>query len=68
MKKHCISYPTKSLIFCKLLPFFQNKERIADTVNVRLSAAALNKGIRFLGAALIQLRRLIHCGAYFKDC
>ena len=22
MKKHCISYPTESLIFCKLLLFF----------------------------------------------
>ena len=29
MKKHCISYPTKSLIFCKSLLFFQNKARIA---------------------------------------
>ena len=31
MKKHCISYLTKSLIVCKLLLFFQNKTRIADS-------------------------------------
>ena len=30
MKKHCISYPTKSLIFCTSLLFFQNKARIAN--------------------------------------
>ena len=30
VKKHCISYPTESLTFCKLLLFFQNKARIAD--------------------------------------
>ena len=34
MKTHCISYPTKSLIFCKLLHFFQNKARIADSLFV----------------------------------
>ena len=34
MKKHCISYPTKSLIFCKSLLFFQNKARIADSLLV----------------------------------
>ena len=38
------------------------------TVNDRLSAAALIKVFRFLGAALIRLRRLFDCGAYFKDC
>ena len=31
MKKNCISYPTESLIFCKLLLLFQNKARIADS-------------------------------------
>ena len=31
MKKHYISYLTKSLIFCKSLLFFQNKARIADS-------------------------------------
>ena len=31
MKKYYISYPTKSLIFCKSLLFFQNKARIADS-------------------------------------
>ena len=31
LKKQCISYPTESLIFCKLLLFFQNKARIADS-------------------------------------
>ena len=31
VKKHCISYPTESLIFCKLLLFFQNKARNADS-------------------------------------
>ena len=30
MKKHCISYPTKSLILCKSLLFFQNKARTAN--------------------------------------
>ena len=29
VKKHCISYPTESLIFCKSLRFFQNKARIS---------------------------------------
>ena len=38
------------------------------TVNDRLSAAALIKVFRFLGAAFIRLRRLFDCGAYFKDC
>ena len=38
------------------------------TVNDRLSAAALIKVFRFVGAALIRLRRLFDCGAYFKDC
>ena len=38
-----------------------------NTVNDRLSAAALIKVFRFLGAALIRLRRLFDCGAYFKD-
>ena len=38
------------------------------TVNDRLNAAALKKVLRFLSAALVQLRRLIDCGAYFKDC
>ena len=37
------------------------------TVNDRLSAAALIKVFRFLGAALIRLRRLFDCCAYFKD-
>ena len=32
VKKHCISYPTKSLIFCKPLPFFQNKARIVNSL------------------------------------
>ena len=32
VKKHCISYPTESLIFCKLLLFCQNKGRIADSL------------------------------------
>ena len=32
VKKHCISFPTKSLIFCKLLLFFQNKARIANSL------------------------------------
>ena len=43
-------------------------EDLISTVNDRLSAAALDKVLRFLGAALIQLRCLIDCGAYFKDC
>ena len=29
MKAHCIAYPIKSLLFCRFLVFFQNKERIA---------------------------------------
>ena len=41
--------------------------RVTCTVNDRLSAAALIKVFRFLGAALIRLRRLFDCGAYFKD-
>ena len=28
MKKHCISYPTKSLIFCKSLLFFRIKQEL----------------------------------------
>ena len=32
VKKHCISYPTESVIFCKSLLFFQNKARIADSL------------------------------------
>ena len=43
VRKHCILYPTKSLIFCKSLlleppplpppvTFFQNKARIADNL------------------------------------
>ena len=32
VKKHCILYPTKSLIFCKSLLFFQNKARIANSL------------------------------------
>ena len=32
VKKHCILYPTESLIFCKLLLFFQNKARIVDSL------------------------------------
>ena len=32
MKKHSISNPTKSLIFCKSSLFFQNKARTPDTV------------------------------------
>ena len=31
VKKDCISYPTESLIFFKLLLFFQNEARIADS-------------------------------------
>ena len=42
-------------------------ENLFLTVNDRLSAAALIKVFRFLGAALIRLRRLFDCGAYFKD-
>ena len=36
MKKHCISYTTKSLIFCKSSLFFQNKARIADSLSVSI--------------------------------
>ena len=32
VKKHCISYQTESLMFCKLLLFFQNNVRIADSL------------------------------------
>ena len=32
VKKHCISYPTKSLNFCKSSLFFQNKAIIADSL------------------------------------
>ena len=32
VKKHCISYRTELLIFCKRLLFFQNKARIADSL------------------------------------
>ena len=32
VKKHCISYPTEWLIFCKSLLFFQIKARIADSL------------------------------------
>ena len=28
MKKHCISYPTESLIFCKLLLFLRIKQEV----------------------------------------
>ena len=49
------------ILDCKLL-------LTKHTVNDRLSAAALIKVFRFLGAALIRLRRLFDCGAYFKDC
>ena len=35
MKKHCISCPTKSLIFCKSLLFFQNKAKIADSYSYK---------------------------------
>ena len=31
LSSYCISYPTESLIFCKLLLFFQNKARTADS-------------------------------------
>ena len=33
----CISYPTKSLIFCKSLLFFQNEARIADRLSLFVS-------------------------------
>ena len=46
----------------------RRKKKKTVTVNDRLSAAALIKVFRFLGAALIRLRRLFDCGAYFKDC
>ena len=32
VKKHCISYTTKSLIFCKSLLFFQNKAWSSDSL------------------------------------
>ena len=35
VKKHCISYPTKSLIFYKSLLVFQNKARIADSYSYK---------------------------------
>ena len=31
MKAHCIGYPIKVLLFCRLLLFFQNKVRTADS-------------------------------------
>ena len=31
MKAHCISYPIKILLFCRLSLFFQNKARIANS-------------------------------------
>lgn len=40
---------------------------VFHTVNDRFSTAALNKVVRVLDAALIRLRRLVDCGAYFKD-
>ena len=41
LKKHCISYPTKSLIFCKSVLFFQNKARIADSLWLSLFVSIL---------------------------
>ena len=32
LRKHCISYTIKSITFCKLLLFFQNKARIPDSL------------------------------------
>ena len=43
VKKHCILYPTKSLIFCKSLLFFQNKARIADNLRAFITAGLLNR-------------------------
>ena len=53
-----------------VLTFWQSMMPVQylSTVNDRLSAAALITVFRFLGAALIRLRRLFDCGAYFKDC
>ena len=31
MKAHCIAYPIKILLFSRLLLFFQNKARTADS-------------------------------------
>ena len=31
MKEHCISYPTKSLVFCESILFFQNKARTINS-------------------------------------
>ena len=41
MKKHCISYPTKSLIFCKSSLLFQNKARTADSLVTGLFVSIL---------------------------
>ena len=59
---HCLN-----TCWLTLVPALQKVEERWDTVNDRLSAAALIKVFRFLGAALIRLRRLFGCGAYFKD-
>ena len=41
MKKHCISYPTESLIFCKLSLFFQNIARIVDSYSYKFISASI---------------------------
>ena len=36
MNKHCILYPSKSLIFCQLLLSSENKARIADSLKLQV--------------------------------
>ena len=41
MKKHCVSYPTKSLIFGKSLLFFQNKQELLVVLVISLFVSIL---------------------------
>ena len=60
MEKHCTSYPTKSLIFCKSLLFFQNKARIVDIVySYKLICFHI---VSFYANITITGTRSYHCG------
>ena len=62
MKKHCISYPTESLIFCKLLLFFQNKARIADSLYLQVYLCMTTVYIVLFYANITKIgSRLDHC-------